>query len=136
MRYLVMRDPYFADPAKAIETANPKTPYRSPSIERLTEKVQAVQPDGSAIIQVTLEPEPGFEDATHPIPPTSQTVVVTPLGEVVSPPALSSDAGFLRAFFRLPPAPAQPGASWKGAAFRETASVPTALTLAAMRRGD
>lgn len=104
LRYLIMRDPYFADPAAAIETTNPNAPYRPPIVERLTEEVQSVEANGMATLKVTLEPEPGFEDDTHPAAPVTQTVMVSPLGQAVSPALLPS---FLRAFFRLPAAPAQ-----------------------------
>ena len=135
LRYLIMRDPYFADPAKVVETTDYHAPRRFRVMERLTEEVQSVQPDGTATIKVTLEPEPGFEDNAHPGLPLSQTLTVTPLGQMLSPAALSSVAGFLRPFFRLPAAPAPLGASWRGVAFQGPALVQTALTLAAVRDG-
>ena len=131
LRYLVMRDPYFADPAGAVNLTNPRAPYKPPSVERLTEEVQAVQRDGTATLKVTVGPEPGFEDEANPISPLSQTVTVTPLGQVISPAAPA--AGFLRAFFRLPAS--LPGTAWKGVAFRGTAPVETALTLDTVREG-
>ncbi len=136
LRYLVMRDPYFADPARAVETADPRAPYRAPSVERLTEEVRAVGLDGTATVQVTVSPEPGFEDESHPIPPLSQTLRVTPLGEIVSPPALSPNVGFLRAFFRLPAAPVPVGKTWPGVAFQGALLVSTELTLTSVRGGS
>ena len=103
----MQRDPYFADPAGAIETADPNAPYRPPAVQRLTEQVLAVRKDGAATLRLTLASEPGFEDGT---PPETQTVTVTPLGQVsgapegLTPPLLS-------AIFRLPdtPVPTQGG---------------------------
>ena len=102
IRYLIMRDPYFLDPAGAVEAADPRAPYRPPSVKRLMEEVQSVRPNGTATIAVTVSPEPGFEDDDHPVPPVVQTVTVTPLGEVDSPLPHSPLAAFLRVFFRLP----------------------------------
>jgi len=103
LRYLIMRDPYFNDPAGAIEMTNPDAPYRPPVVQRLTEVIQSVQPDGAAILKVTVGAEPGFEDDTRPL---TQTLTVTPLGQILSPVAASS---FLRAFFLLRPAVQGPG---------------------------
>jgi len=90
LRFLIQRDPYFDDPAAAIETVSPDAPYRPPVVERLTEQVQAVAANGTATLRLTLTPEPGFEDDTNPQPPLSRTVAVRPNGEVV--PAISGGA--------------------------------------------
>lgn len=115
LRYLIQRDPYFADPAGAIETTDPNTPYRPPVVERLTEKVLAMGRDGMATIRVTVVPEPGFENETVPKSAVSQTVQVTPLGQVLSPLPETAQGDLLRAFFRLPAMPVQPGSVWKTA---------------------
>ena len=135
LRYLVQRDPYFTDPIKAIETTDPRATYRPPIMERLTETVQTVRRDGTATIEVTLGPEPGFEDETAPQPSLTRTVRVTPLGQVLTPvtdPALGT---LLRAFFPLPAAPVQVGGSWKGAAFQGAVPVETRPTLTAGQGG-
>ena len=103
LRYTLQRDPYFADPARAIETADSRKPERPPIVERLTEKVLSVGPDGTASLRVWLGPEPGFEDGTRPAPPS--TLTVTAEGRVVSPLTAGARADFLRAFFRLPEGP-------------------------------
>ncbi len=136
LRYLVQRDPYFADPAGAVETTDPNAPYRPPVVERLTEEVQAVGRDGAATVQITVAPEPGFEDEASPQPPVTRTVTVTPLGQVLSPVADPAARELLRAFFRLPAAPVRAGASWKGTAFRGTDKMETNLTLTAARGGS
>lgn len=117
LRYRVTRDPYFADPARAIETADPRVPYRAPIVERLTEQVRTVGPDGTATIKVTIEPERGFEDDAHPIAPIAQTVTVTARGQVLASPAGTPAPDLLRAFFRLPSAPPKPGLSGPVVAF-------------------
>lgn len=124
LRYLIQRDPYFNDPAGAIETTDPNAPYRPPVIERLTEEVLAVGRDGTATVRVTVAPEPGFEDETKPQSAVSQTVQVTPLGQVLSPLPETMSGELLRAFFRLPVASVRPGAAWK-----DSAGLGTILTL-------
>ena len=52
-RYLVQRDPYFDDPARAVETTDPNLPYKLPVVERLTEEVLAVGTGGAATGRVT-----------------------------------------------------------------------------------
>ena len=84
LRYLIQRDPYFADPKEAMETVSPETPYRPPVVERLTERVQAVTAGGMATLTVTLAPEPGFEDEDNPQAPLTRTVTVAPNGQVLS----------------------------------------------------
>jgi hypothetical protein len=83
LRYLIQRDPYFADPKAAIEKVSGED-YRPPIVERLTEKVLSVAPDGTATLKLTLAPEPGFEDDTHPQAAISRTVTVTATGHIVS----------------------------------------------------
>ena len=104
--YLVQRDPYFTDPAQAIETTNTSAPYRPPIVQRLTEQVLAVGRDGTATLRLTLAAEPGFEEEASPQPPTVQTVSVTPLGQVISQENALADPELLAAIFRLPAAPA------------------------------
>ena len=84
LRYLIQRDPYFADPKGAMETVSPEAPYRPPVVERLTERVQTVMPDGTATLTVTLAPEPGFEDADNPQAEITRTVRVAPNGQILS----------------------------------------------------
>ncbi len=103
--YIVQRDPYFADPAQAIETTDTSAPYRPPTVQRLTERVLAVGRNGTATVRLTLAAEPGFEDAASPQPPTVQTISVTPLGQVISPETALADPELLAAIFRLPAAP-------------------------------
>ena len=105
LRYLIQRDPYFDDPAAAIETTDPRAPYRPPVVERLTEEVLAVGRDGTATVRVTVGPEPGFEEEGRPQPPVTRTVRVTPQGWVLTPPPDRAAPDLLRAFFRLPAAP-------------------------------
>lgn len=134
LRYLVMRDPYFNDPARAVETADPRAPFRPPVVERLTERVQSVGADGTATVAVTLGPEPGFEDPDAPQPAVTRTAVVTREGRVLSPrfePALTD---LLRAFFRLPAAPIRVGASWQGTAPRGSEMVGATSVLSAESR--
>ena len=83
LRYLIQRDPYFDDPKGAIETVAADE-YRPPIVERLTEDVLGVKADGTATLLLTLAPEPGFEDEAHPQAALSRTVVVSPLGKVLS----------------------------------------------------
>jgi len=113
IRYLILRDPYFADPQKCIETADPNAPYRSPIVSRLTEKVLSVDSDGTATLQVTISPEPGFEDDSHPQPPITQTVTVNRSGEMTDGSAASHSTEMLAAIFRLPtdPPPVRNGVS-------------------------
>ncbi|MGI4792051.1 MAG: hypothetical protein ACRYFS_24780 [Janthinobacterium lividum] len=111
LRYLIQRDPYFADPKAAMETVSPETPYRSPIVERLTEKVLTVSANGAATLLVTLSTEPGFEDEDAPQPAISRTVRVSAAGQVlsVSGEALGSspaERDLLRGFIPLPPASA------------------------------
>ena len=84
LRYLIQRDPYFADPKGAMGADDPNAPYLAPSVERLTEKVLSVGADGAAALSVTLTPEPGFEDEAHPQAPLTRTVTVTASGRVLS----------------------------------------------------
>ena len=128
LRYTLLRDPYFADPARAIETADPRTPERPPLAKRLTERVLSVSSDGSATLRVSVGPEPGFEDGTRPLP--SVTLTVAADGRVMSPP-LPAGAGpdLLRAFFRLPNGPASTGASWPGTSARGRQPAATEMTL-------
>ncbi len=116
LRYLIQRDPYFNDPAGAIETTDPNTPYRPPVVERLTEDVLAMGRDGTATVRVTVAPEPGFEEKEEPTLTVSQTVQVTPLGQVLSPLPETVPGDLLRAFFQLPSVPVRPGAEWKDSA--------------------
>ena len=108
LHYLIQRDPYFADPAGAMETTDLDVPYRAPCVERLTEDVLAVGKDGTSTLKITLEPEPGFEEEGQ-ASPTVQTLTVTPLGQILSPPSLAPTSDFLKAFFRLPTAPLKLG---------------------------
>ncbi len=123
LRYLVMRDPYFNDPARAVETADPRAPFRPPVVERLTERVQSVRADGTAVVAVTLGPEPGFEDPEVPQPLVTRAVTVTRAGQVLSPAFEPALPDLLRVFFRLPAAPARVGAAWRGAAPRGSETV-------------
>jgi hypothetical protein len=84
LRFLIQRDPYFADPQGAGDADNPDAPYLAPVVERLTEKVLSVGADGAATLMLTLAPEPGFEDDDHPQAEISRTVTVTPLGKIIS----------------------------------------------------
>jgi hypothetical protein len=108
LHYLIQRDPYFADPAGAMETMDPDAPYRPPYVERLTEDVLAVERDGEATLKITLEPEPGFEEESQ-ASPTVQTLTVTPLGQILSPSRLAPASDFLKVFFRLPTTPVERG---------------------------
>ena len=101
LRYVLQSDPYFADPSKALETADPNAPYRPPTVQRLTEQVLSVGKDGTATLRLTLASEPGFEDGT---PPETQTVTVTPQGQVSGAEGASAPQ-LLSAIFRLPDAP-------------------------------
>ena len=95
LRFLIQRDPYFAEPKAAMETVSPEAPYRPPVVERLTERVQAVTTGGTATLLVSLAPEPGFEDEDNPQPTITRTVTVSPSGQVLSvagPPLGSSPA--------------------------------------------
>ena len=136
LRYLVQRDPYFADPAGAVETTDPNAPYRPPVVERLTEEVQAVGADGAATIRVTVAPEPGFEDEATPQPPVTRTVRVTPLGQVLTPVAAPATRELLRAFFRLPAALVRAGSTWKSTALQGADTVETSDALTAARGGS
>jgi len=135
LRYLVQRDPYFADPAGAMETTDPNAPYRPPVVERLTEEVLAVGRDGTATIRVMVAPEPGFENEARPQPPVTRTVTVTPLGQVLSPVTDPAMREMLWAFFRLPAVPVRAGASWKGTELRGMDKVGTSVTLTTARGG-
>ncbi len=135
LRYLVQRDPYFDDPAGAMETTDPDAPYKPPVVERLTEEVLSVGRDGTAMVRITVAPEPGFEDAAGAARPAAQTVAVTPLGQMLALPDLYPVPGFLRAFLRLPAAPVRPGAAWKGKTFQGAGVVGTTLVLAARASG-
>lgn len=109
LRFLIQRDPYFADPKGAIETINPDAAYQPPIVERLTEKVRAVAADGTATLTVTLASEPGFEDDMHPQAALTRTVTATALGQVlsVSGPALGdspAEQDLLRGIALLPAA--------------------------------
>jgi hypothetical protein len=86
LRYVIQRDPYFADPKAAIETVSGEV-YRPPIVERLTEKVLAVAADGTAMLTLTIAPEPGFEDDAHPQTVISRTVTVTAAGRIMPGPA-------------------------------------------------
>jgi len=130
-RYLVQRDPYFDDPAGAVETTDPNMPYRPPVVERLTEEVLAVGTDGAATIRVTIAAEPGFEDESCPQPPLTRTVRVTPLGQVLTPIVDPAVRERLRVFFRLPATPVRAGETWKGKAFQGTDKVETRAALTA-----
>ena len=136
LRYLVQRDPYFDDPAGAVETTDPNASYKPPSVERLTEEVLSVEADGAATVRVTVALEAGFADETIPRPPVTRTVRVTPLGQVLTPVADPDTRALLRAFFRLPAAPVGPGGTWNGTAFQGAAGVGTGLALTAVRYGS
>ena len=84
LRFLIQRDPYFADPKAAMDAEDPDAPYLAPAVERLTEKVLSVGTDGGATLSVTLAPEPGFEDEAHPQALLTRTVTVTAVGRVLS----------------------------------------------------
>ena len=108
LRYLIQRDPYFADPKGAMEADDPDAPYLAPSVERLTEKVLSVGADGEATLSVTLTPEPGFEDDAHPQAPLTRTVTVTAAGRVLSVSGgpigeSAAERDLLRGFAALPP---------------------------------
>ena len=105
LRYLVQQDPYFADPAGAIETADSSAPYRPPSVNRLTEEVLAVGKDGTATLRLTLMPEPGFEEETAQ-EPVVQTVMVTSRGHLLPQAYNLPAATLLSAIFSLPEAAA------------------------------
>ena len=135
LRYLVQRDPYFDDPAGAVETTDPDASYKPPIVERLTEEVLAVGSDGTATVKVTAGPEPGFEDEAHPQPLVTRTVRVTPLGQVLTPVEDAAMGGLLRAFFRLSFAPVGPGETWQGTAYQGAEGVKTDLALTAVRYG-
>ncbi len=136
LRYLVQRDPYFDDPAGAVETTDPDAPYKPPVVERLTEEVLAVGSDGAATMRVTVATEPGFEDEAAPQPPVTRTVRVTPLGQVLTPVDDPAMRELLRAFFRLPTAPVGPGETWKGTEFQGANRVRTDLALTAVQYGN
>lgn len=135
LRYLVQRDPYFDDPAGAMETTDPDAPYKPPVVERLTEEVLSVGRDGTAMVRITVAPEPGFEDAADAAKPAAQTVAVTPLGQMLAFPALYPVPGSLRAFFRLPATAVRPGAAWQGKTFQGAGLVKTSLALASRTSG-
>lgn len=108
LRYLIQRDPYFDNPAGALETVTEDGAYKPPVVERLTEKVLSVAADGAATLSVTLAPEPGFEDEAHPQAPLTRMVTVTAGGRVLSVSGTPIDAGsaerdLLRGFAALPP---------------------------------
>ena len=84
LRFLVQRDPYFGDPAGAMETVGEDAAYRPPVVERLTETVRSVAADGAATLKVTLTAEPGFEDDAHPQGLVMRTVRVSATGRVLS----------------------------------------------------
>ena len=84
MRFLIQRDPYFDDPKAAVAAVTSDGDYQPPVVERLTETVRTVSADGSAVLSVTLRPEPGFEDDTHPAAAISRTVTVSASGRVLS----------------------------------------------------
>ena len=133
LRYTLQRDPYFADPARAIETADPRTPERPPIVERLTERVLSVGPDGTATLRVSVGPEPGFEDGSRPAAPVTLTVASD--GRVTSPLPAGAGPDFLRAFFRLPEGPASPGASWQGVSSRGRQPAATEISLTSLSSG-
>ena len=136
LRYLVQCDPHFTDPAGAVETADPNSPYRPPVVERLIEEVQSVGSDGTATVGVTIGPEPGFEDEAAPQIRTTRVLRVTSLGQVLTPQTDPALRVFLRTFFQLPGAPVRPGETWKGTAFQGVDRVGTNLALTAMRYGN
>ena len=134
LRYTLQRDPYFADPVRAIEIADPRTPERPPIVERLTERVLSVGLDGTATLRVSVRPEPGFEDGTRPTPPV--TLRVSTDGRVTS--ALPAGVGpdLLRAFFRLPEGPTAPGVSWQGVSSRGRQPAATEVILTSLSSGE
>ena len=135
LRYLVQRDPYFDDPAGAMETTDPDAAYQPPVVERLTEEVLSVGSDGSATVRLSAAPEPGFEDEAGPKPPQTLTVRVTPLGQILTPIAGADARLLLRAFFRLPAAPMLIGGAWAGTAPQGADVVKTSLALEARAGG-
>ncbi len=91
-----------------METVTADGDYKPPVVERLTEKVLSVKADGTATLSVTLAPEPGFEDETHPQAAISRTLTVTVSGRVlsVSGPALGgspAERDLLRGFVSISP---------------------------------
>ena len=84
LRYLIQRDPYFADPEGAVAAINPGREYQPPVVERLTEAVQAVGADGTATVALTLTAEPGLDDDAHPQATLKRTVTVTPSGRILA----------------------------------------------------
>ena len=109
LRFLIQRDPYFANPKEAMDAYNPDAPYLAPSVERLTEKVLSVGADGAATLLVTLTQEPGFEDEDHPQAAITRMETVTATGQVakVSGAALGNspaERDLLRGIAPLPPA--------------------------------
>lgn len=116
LTYLVQRDPYFADPARALEAADPDAPYQAPVVSLLTEEVLAVGGDGAATLRVTLAPAPGFEDEARPRPPRAETLTVSARGQVLGRSGGVSggaeDWEMLSAFVRLPDGPVRAGAAW------------------------
>ncbi len=107
LRYLIQRDPYFDDPKAAMETVTSDVDYKPPIVERLTEKALAVSADGTVTLQVTLRPEPGFEDDAHPSAAIGRTVTVSASGRVlsVSGPALGgspAEQDLLRGLVSIP----------------------------------
>jgi len=127
LRYLIQRDPYFADPKAAIGTVSGED-YRPPIVERLTEKVQSVQADGTATVLLTLAPEPGFEDEDHPQAALSRIVTVTAAGRVlpVSGTALGDSPAERDLLRGLVPVP--PGASVRNGLAVENHSSPPVVT--------
>ena len=117
LRYTLQRDPYFTTPSRAIEMADPRRPERPPVVERLTERVLSVGPDGTATLRISVGPEPGFEDGTRRTAPV--TLTVTADGRVTSSLPAGSSPDVLRAFFRLPKTPAMPDERSR-AAFTQT----------------
>ncbi len=124
MTYLVQRDPFFSEPARALAAAEPDSAYLAPVVTRLTQEVQHVGRNGTATLKVTLSAAPGFEDDTHPELPVVRTVTVSPRGEVSG----IDSAEIARTFPRLPAGPVRAGASWSGADGAR-------LTLTALRGG-
>lgn len=105
LQYLVMRNPYYADPSAAMETTDPNAPYRPPLVQRLTEQVLSVEPNGTAALRLTLGPEPGFDDDVLPAPPMMQTVTVTPTGLIAAGAFPGMPPDLLAAIVRLPSNP-------------------------------
>lgn len=126
LRYLVMRDPGFEAPAEAMQTVDPDAVPSPPIVERLTQTVQSVAPDGTATIQVTVAPEPGFEDEDMPLPTATQTLKVSSQGQVLTTPTGPLVSELTRTWVLLPAGAVLPGTRWKGP-HGET------LTLAALR---